>query len=85
MIIQLSSISEAKDNISAAGRSRAETAATLLQELPEDMNTDRLEFRRRVVHECRQGISTVQPVNETDESLIERAKKILEELEQAKA
>ena len=82
IITQLSGIIEVEDNVAAASRSRAETAATLLKELPGELDENMVEFRTKILHECQQGISTIKPLNEFDENLIEQAKNIIEKLEQ---
>ncbi len=82
LIVRMSGVNELVNNPRAiAGRTRAETAATLLKELPEELDDNMLEFRKKVLNECEQGMIAFKPNNEADQELKEEAMEIIEELE----
>lgn len=81
-LIQLSDVIELGDDVkSIQARTRAETAAILLQKLPNKIDESMIEFREKALYECRQGIVAFEPKNNFDKSTKKNAINIIEQLE----
>ncbi|MDP2736413.1 MAG: hypothetical protein Q8O59_01355 [bacterium] len=82
LIIQSSGILELADDFRAvSSRTRVETAATLLKEFPDTDDEKMIEYRKKILYECKQGISSFKPKNEQDQGIKEEIIKVINQLE----
>lgn len=82
LVAQLSGIVELGNDIKRIqAKTRAETAANILQEMSNETNELMFKFRKKVLYECRQGITVFEPMNDLDRTIKEDAVKIIDQLE----
>ena len=82
LTVRLSGIIELGEDIKAIqSRTRLETAAVLLKELPDAHDEKIIEFRKKVLFECSQGISAFEPKDEQDRAVKEEIIEVINQLE----
>ncbi|OGE81623.1 MAG: hypothetical protein A2826_01795 [Candidatus Doudnabacteria bacterium RIFCSPHIGHO2_01_FULL_43_23] len=69
-----------KGTVNLMGRMRAETAASLLKELPKELDESMLAFRTKILAECLLGLRNLNSEDVRDKELKEEALNIIEQL-----
>jgi len=78
-ITQLSGVLELENDFrSIQARTRAETAAKILQEMPDNIDESMIKLVKKILFECRQGLTAFKPHNNFDQSLKDEAIKIID-------